>query len=547
MSDCIVDLAIALSQCPNWSPALMPSSYAHVLKKPVQLPDDVPFAQARPSLVQPPVPEAGTADGFMDDVSAANVVEDRNARADRLAQAVLLAMEVLGRPNSEFEPLLRDVLLSLEKAEAEGTPNELLIVLGWLLDTRRLRISLPEDKYIAWSNDTKAIINPPPSDHGYVYKGPMESLEGRFQNVATVIPLVGHFLNHVRAATRRAVQFGRTRLSTLEREQYIFWLSLLERARDGVSMNTVIPQEPTCAYRNDACEHGLGGFSLKTGRAWRFSIPPHLRGKRSINFLEFLAAIVSIMLGIVEGEIRRHDNVLSATDNRSTQGWIPHSNFDATGDQAAHAAAAQWLATMGIINDVDYSSIWFMGLLNWVADPLSREQMLSDEELTARLLAKFPEQVPSTFKISPLPDIISSAIFYLLQTEKPVMLLLPTLTVVPTPHGADGSSSSSCAASDQRTHSSTASQPTTGSDSSWPSPKPFETASSANPLKDMTSWLRVHAKPPSIMWARPSPQPADLTQDMTAAATLSLFYSDCSGDTRTTTPGPPSRKRSLGR
>jgi hypothetical protein len=116
-------------------------------------------------------------------------------------------------------------------------------------------------------------------------------------------------------------------------------------------MNTVIPQVPSCTYRNDACKYDLGSFSLTMGRAWRYAIPQHLISKRSINFLEFLAAVVSIALGIEEGEIQQHDNVLSATDNTSTQGWIPKSNFDKTGDQAAHAALAQWLATMGISNN----------------------------------------------------------------------------------------------------------------------------------------------------------------------------------------------------
>jgi hypothetical protein len=263
--------------------------------------------------------------------------------------------------------------------------------------------------------------------------------------------------------------------------------------------------------------------------------------------MEFLAAVVSIMVGILEGEIHRYDNVFSTTNNTSPQGWIPRSNFDETGDQAAHAAMAQWLATMGIINDIDFSSVWFMGLLNWVADPLSREQELSDEVLTARLLAKFPEQVPSTFKISPLPDKISSAIFYLMQTETPVMQLLPTLTVGPTRPGGDGLSSSSCAASDPKTRSSTGFPKTTECDSSWPSPKPSANAPGANPLKDMTSWLAGNAKPPSITWARFSPLPADLTQDRTASATLSLFYNNCSADTKTMTQEPPNKKRSLGR
>jgi hypothetical protein len=133
-----------------------------------------------------------------DDLFSANVITEKNQRADHLAQAILLSIEVLGRPHSDHETLLCDVLLSLEKAEAEGMPNEILIILGWLLDTRRLRISLPLDKYIAWTNDLKAVISPPKGSHCRVYGKQMQSLEGRLQHVATMIPLAaGHFMNRV--------------------------------------------------------------------------------------------------------------------------------------------------------------------------------------------------------------------------------------------------------------------------------------------------------------------------------------------------------------
>jgi hypothetical protein len=157
---------------------------------------------------------------------------------------------------------------------------------------------------------------------------------------------------------------------------------------------------------------------------------------------------------------------------------------------------------MGMTNDVDFSSIWFMGLLNWVADPLSHDQTSTDESLTTSLLEKFPEQVPLTFKISPLPEEISSAIYYLLRTEMPVMQLLPTLTIVPTPPGDGGLSSSSCVAL-ETTHSSMVSLKEIESSSSWHSPKQSETALGANHLKDMIAWLAQHAKLLSITWERP--------------------------------------------
>jgi hypothetical protein len=42
-SDCVVDLAIALSQCPDWSPQTLRFSYSNMIKDPVQLTVDIPF------------------------------------------------------------------------------------------------------------------------------------------------------------------------------------------------------------------------------------------------------------------------------------------------------------------------------------------------------------------------------------------------------------------------------------------------------------------------------------------------------------------------
>jgi len=254
-------------------------------------------------------------------------------------------------------------------------------------------------------------------------------------------------------------------------------------------------------------------------------------------------------LGIEEGEIHPSDHALSVTDNSTAESWIPKSNFDESpdsdSDQAAHAATAQWLGTTGIDNNLCLSGCWFMGLLNVIADPLSRDHLSSDAALTKFLLHKYPQQVPSTFKISSLPEKITSAILYLLQTETPEMEQLPVLIAKPTPPGSDGSSSSPYAAS-STTHSSTASPSTAESECSKPSPKPSGNANGASPLKDMIAWLAAHAKPPSIMWERPSPQPADLTQDATAMANLFHFYNGSLGDMPITTPAPNHRKRSHG-
>jgi len=155
----------------------------------------------------------------------------------------------------------------------------------------------------------------------------------------------------------------------------------------------------------------------------------------------------------------------------------------------------------------DYSQ-WFPGIENNVADSLSRDMHLSDETLVSLLRTTFPTQVPSHFKIVPLPNEIVSWLTSLL-------LQLPVKEQfkeehMPTKldHGHDG--------------------PTTSHPSdlepipSWKaSPERIEPSSSA-PLAQPSErddflehlqlpWLLRQSAAPSITWSRPSGVKADQT------------------------------------
>ena len=56
----------------------------------------------------------------------------------RFAAATPLAFFASMRPIAKDEPVPRKETLSMSKLEAEGTPNEVMMVLGWETDTRRL-------------------------------------------------------------------------------------------------------------------------------------------------------------------------------------------------------------------------------------------------------------------------------------------------------------------------------------------------------------------------------------------------------------------------
>ena len=60
-------------------------------------------------------------------------------------------------------------------------------------------------------------------------------------------------------------------------------------------------------------------------------------------------------------------------------------------------------------------SQWFPGVENNVADSLSRNLHLSDDNLTAYLCSVYPSQIPSNFRIVPLPNEIVYWLTSLLQ------------------------------------------------------------------------------------------------------------------------------------
>jgi hypothetical protein len=82
----------------------------------------------------------------------------------------------------------------LPKLIAEGSPAELQLVLDWLLNTRKLLVSLPFDKFVAWSGDITAVIKAK-----RVLRDNLDSIIGRLNHAAAIMPLTRHFMGRLRA------------------------------------------------------------------------------------------------------------------------------------------------------------------------------------------------------------------------------------------------------------------------------------------------------------------------------------------------------------
>ena len=83
-------------------------------------------------------------------------------------------------------------MLTIHKMLAEGAAEETKIILGWLYDTRRLKIFLPEHKFIAWTEDIKRILQT-----GKVSRPELRKIRGRLVHSSAILPLGRHFLNRI--------------------------------------------------------------------------------------------------------------------------------------------------------------------------------------------------------------------------------------------------------------------------------------------------------------------------------------------------------------
>ena len=274
-------------------------------------------------------------------------------------------------------------------------------------------------------------------------------------------------------------------------------------------------------YRSDACEHGIGGYSLTSGRAWRWEIPVDCRLKVSLNCLEFISCYVTIWIDILKGQVDAESCLLSQTDSTSAEGWLRKSNFDED-LQSANSEVARTLATTVISAKCCLYSQWFEGKKNDVSDALSRDHHIPDSLLTSLLSTAFPHQLPNGLTIKPLPKEIGLWLTCLLQkqtgkhTQSPKQPQRSNL-------GRGVTTPNTVTQLESVTHYSAICPARTDTDSWGASPKPCGKPDSV--MNDMTNWQSPLSTPPWTTWLRPFGLTTGLTQDMTRTENWHTFYS----------------------
>ena len=530
LSDLLADLINDLLSCKEWDETKIRSNYVTKIPAPVEMDQAIPFARSRELIVSLPIEDHGKSDVFIDDLIS--VAVDLNNNLKRLSAAPCTVIHAVAHEAESGSHVKRDNMIADDKNDAEGAPEESKICLGWLLDTRKLLVSLPFHKATAWSNQIENMML-----QKSVSEKLLASVLGRLENIATIMPMMGHFFNNIRFLQTKADQ-GKHNVSLTRRakEDLKLCLKFIHRAQQGVSMNLLTFRSPNIVHIGDASEHGLGSFASH-GRAWRFIIPEKLRGRAHINLLEFLTQVVSVWIDIIEQKSSKEDCILCMGDSTSAIGWLRRSNFRAKDENDTEwevkQTVARKLADLVLDSNTVLYKQWFAGELNVVADSLSRDGYYLDSNThTTFLNSTVPQQLPHSFHISPVPTDICSFIISTLEQlpvkkhrlipQKPSELAL----------GNAGMLLSLASGSLPRCFSTT-SQDFNKTSSSLPLPKQCESVLSHQNLLNI--WLKERSVPPSHMWHRPSGQVIGKTPDWTETVKLASYYKNSSEVTKTKT------------
>jgi hypothetical protein len=299
------------------------------------------------------------------------------------------------------------------------------VILGWLIDTRRFRVFLPEEKAKDWLQDITSCLNSKTCS-----KALLESMIGRFNHVGTIIHISRYFLTRLRYRLRmnnKKHKSFKIQLAPWDIEDLLLWQFFINHVQStGVSINNICITQITTTKYSDACEWDMGGFTSQ-GHAWRYKLPTHLQLRASINLLEFIAAIITIDLSInMDDHKTKYPNILSYTDNSSALGWLYHSTFNPV-KNLQHDKVARYFANLLFKNETTLYPEHIPGKHNIIADSLSCDFHLSDKNILHLFYSsqECSNQRPNKMKIINLPNKTISWIASILESMNPRTQSLP--------------------------------------------------------------------------------------------------------------------------
>jgi hypothetical protein len=144
ISETIADIANVILRNPFWDYINLFDPLSDSIEEPAPLSKDVPFHRAKDLAVSLPKNQDGYIDIYIDDFLG--VTPDVGDNVLKLSRVLPLAIHTVSRPVNDSNIIPRKDVISMKKFSAEGRLEEVKKVLGWDLNTKSLRLSLPHDK-----------------------------------------------------------------------------------------------------------------------------------------------------------------------------------------------------------------------------------------------------------------------------------------------------------------------------------------------------------------------------------------------------------------
>ncbi|KAL7523086.1 hypothetical protein ACHAWF_000360, partial [Thalassiosira exigua] len=199
-SECTFDLAEDLMNCELWDPNVLAPPLHEDVPQPVRLPDNIPFGEALEADVKLPLDLKGGTEGYIDDGTSIVLGTLENKTMVKRARLCSMSLFLTCRPlDLENEPIDRSPITSVRKLLAEGGLIEILIFLGWLINTRLFTIGLPTEKATAWKKSIHDIIKKKLATYDS-----LKTIEGQLEHTCFVIPPARHFMNRLRRLKDKA-------------------------------------------------------------------------------------------------------------------------------------------------------------------------------------------------------------------------------------------------------------------------------------------------------------------------------------------------------
>ncbi len=158
LSESICNLANKILFNKNWNPLTNNAPSQHLVPAMALLDASIPFAGGAELIIEIPVDPQGTGDVYIDDLIQATVIIDGKDNATQCKHAALLAINICACPKHPNKPMPCKNMEAWNNLQAEAGLEEQKTILGWLLDTRRLLVKLPKNKFVTWMNLINRII-----------------------------------------------------------------------------------------------------------------------------------------------------------------------------------------------------------------------------------------------------------------------------------------------------------------------------------------------------------------------------------------------------